>query len=436
MSDKDNEQNISGMLINNDNIDEIISKAIDDTDAEIQAEKEARRKAAEAEPIPETLKEAEAAKEEKIKKKPLFTLLATDIKKSDVEGTAVTGNLHGKITAGDVIYIMRPDLRIMRRTATMITVDGNKVDEAVNCVITLHIGDVADPLKVQKFSVISNIEPMISVDPRMPIENPQLFGMTFEAQDYMKDAAFMKALTLQIWSATYVLPCIKQKAQAEGEKNRIGLIPVPDPNNKDRKILPVFTDYRTLRLWKKIFEGNRRDTVAMSFRSLASSFVQQDIDGIVINLFGPKPVYLPKDLVQKFLSSDEFRWRFGGKDDRLAPKTPEQQNNGEPTEQKVVLGVPPITEETVIVQKQMAVYANKHEEIKNLYLLLKVDENNQKRYFVVVDGEIENEQKIFGGLFMSCGRFLIDMSGVEFITRAKAAGIEKLLEKVVPFYKA
>ena len=303
--------------LNGDDLDAALLAAIDETDAE---EAKAKQEKAEADRIraeknrTEALQKqandiAQANVDQQIKKGGTKCfLLAEDIECTEEGIVAVGGKVFGVINKKMILYVYRPDGKVLVTRATLINTTNDKgeetlVDEASMC--DVMIGFTIDLKKVgmdstnvvPKFSVISNVPPTTKENKKQ-VENPALMGMTLRYKEYAKDKEFMKLMMIHLMNARLVLPATEVKETDITGKKKIQFVTIARKDDPSSVALPVFTDFSTLVSWKEMFAGGRKPTVAVIPFKDAAKYVQNRKCDLVINPFGPVGVGVPNKLIE------------------------------------------------------------------------------------------------------------------------------------------
>lgn len=238
-----------------------------------------------------------------------FTLVVEEaFEMKDDMGIVVGGNAHGKIKIHDKLYLVHPILpkSITVEISAIEAGPMNMVDEAENCRVGLRIDSLKKRDEVPRFSVLTNIAPQITEDPSKPLENPYLFGLTYEHERFVNDAAYFRIITFAIFSSRFLTPIkLDNEPEKTGDgkavvtaQTKIGFKLLKHPGNPELKVLPVFTDWAALKRWDKAFDGEEKPkTLLMPFEQCADIGLKNG--GFVINPVGPAPVYVANENIKK-----------------------------------------------------------------------------------------------------------------------------------------
>ncbi len=243
-----------------------------------------------------------------------FTLVVDCIKElGDDKGVIVGGNLHGTVNVHDKIFILHP----MFKESPVIEIDGiellekdslgqgEKVEFASDKRVGLTISAIKEKNKAPKYSVVTNIIPQLTPHPKKPLDNPFLLGLTYEYPYLIKDRMFADLFTFTVFSTGYLTPVEldKQPVAAENgamripQNSRVGFKLLSNPEQKEEKLLAVFTDFAALGRWKSLFEdGKSPNSIILNFDKCAEIALQNG--GYIINPFGPAPVYVSKHNIE------------------------------------------------------------------------------------------------------------------------------------------
>lgn len=78
-------------------------------------------------------------------------------------------------------------------------------------------------------------------------------------------------------------------------------ISIDHPEDETKQVFPLFTDWSALGQWKNVFDkAHPPKTLICRFPDAVA--ISKNFHGaIVINPYGPVPVYLPADLIERIL---------------------------------------------------------------------------------------------------------------------------------------
>lgn len=303
--------------LNGDDLDAALLAAIDETDKE---EESAKAKKAEEEKLrmEKNRKEALQKQADEISQKNVQQqirkggakcfLMAEDIEATEDGIVAVGGKVFGKVDKEMILYVYRPDGKVLVTRATLINVTSDNgeeklVEEANMCDVML--GFQIDLKKVgleynnvvPKYSVVSNVPP-VTKDNKQQVENPALMGMTLRYKEFAKDQEYMKIMMTHLINSRLVLPASEVMETDISGKKKIQFTTIHRKDDPNSVALPVFTDFSTLLSWKEMFVGGKKPSVAIMPFKEVSKYVKKRKCDLVINAFGPVGVGVPAKLIE------------------------------------------------------------------------------------------------------------------------------------------
>lgn len=253
-----------------------------------------------------------AAESENTARPTRYTFLVENVFVVDEgESIAAVGNLHGMINVGDEFFIIHPKfVRPLVAIADALVVEKEMKDSAQDCRLAIRITDITDPNEIPKYSVISNIEPQLAPQPNRPIENPLLVGLTCEYNRLVKENEFTYTFMVSLLTANYITPADMELEEPDPTTGKVKLKDpkvsfrlLHHPNDNNLLVLPLFTDIAALGLWTAIQRenenGEKPKTVLMPFERCADIGLKNG--GVVINPFGPFPVFVSNQNLQNTL---------------------------------------------------------------------------------------------------------------------------------------
>ena len=202
---------------------------------------------------------------------------------------------------------------IVTRIETAPGVTG-KFAENQHCSLTIH--NPQGLRDIDKYSVISDIRTPSKLNPKIPIENPYLLGLTNVYEANMKDNAFMGLFIFALTHSVFVVPVAVDDGSvhedAQGHKSaNIRLHFIANKDHPENKTLPIFTDLASLVLWKGVVDPkNPPKTMVLRFQD-AADIATRDFNGLALNAFGPKPLFISNKFIDKIRSLDAYVREFG-----------------------------------------------------------------------------------------------------------------------------
>ena len=320
----------------------------------------------------------------------------------DGNGSIVSGVLTGKIKKGDNVFVYQPGLQVYECEVQAIEAKlqdkTSIVDEAEDTTVSLQL-TLPDDAKVGKYAVITNIKPQEKVDPKVSIENPALAGIINGMRDFGKENNYHATLAYWLSHGHFITP-IKMDIEPELNENGVAMIKKNTkigfymlksqvklegtPEDKDSMVLPLFTDWDSLRKWKGLTEKNQKvHTQILSFQDLYSILKRGDAyNGIAVNPFNKIPCTLPIPYLDTIVSTPGYQKEF-------APKSvPNDQLREEkiPQGKRILLGVPKEGEESTQIREALVEYGKSHEDIQSMSFLTKVEEDAKIiRHLIVLE---------------------------------------------------
>ncbi len=252
-----------------------------------------------------------------VRKKPerRFTLLVEDaVRPSRVQGTIVIGMLHGKVREGDTIYLYQSSKPAMELVVNGIETGPRK---AVNVAQNQQVGlclDVGEKDAIPRYAVISSISPQEAADTAM-VENPRLLGLSMEYPRLHTNQDYINLLLYELCQARFVVPFYMDQPPLPnpdgtlsfGKDAKVGFPSLRKSGDEARSVFPVFTDGGALWNWKDAFHPEQPKQIAQIRFPEVIRHVKNGNEGMVLNPFGPVPVFLPLDLLEKVEQTDVYR---------------------------------------------------------------------------------------------------------------------------------
>ncbi|WP_028235482.1 SseB family protein [Pseudobutyrivibrio sp. MD2005] len=321
----------------------------------------------------------------------------------DGNGSIVSGQLAGHLKKGDTVYVYQPGAEAVaceiQAVEAKIEDKTSIVDEAEDTHVSLQL-NLPDEVSLKKYSVISNLKPQDKVDPRVSIENPALAGIINGMVVYGKDNGFHGTLAYWASHGHFITPIkmdtepeINEKGVAVIKKDtKIGFYMLKSqikltgtPEGKDSMVLPLFTDWDSLRKWKGISkDGQKVHTQIVSFQDVYAMLKKGDVySGIAINPFNKVPCTLPVPYLDTITNTPGYQSEFG--ENEFTNHVREEKI---PAGKRILLGVPKESEETTGIRSELLEYGKEHDDILSISFLTKVEEDTKAmRHLVVLEFE-------------------------------------------------
>ncbi|MBQ9767130.1 MAG: SseB family protein [Lachnospiraceae bacterium] len=256
-----------------------------------------------------------------------FSLLVEDaVEVQRLQGIMVLGTIHGKIKEGDTVYVYQSskppmELKVLAlETGPRVTAEIAKNQKVGVCL------NVEDKELISRYSVLSSVSPReVLAGGKAAVENPRLLGLTMEYQRLHETPEYFNLLLYELCYARFAAPFYMDQPPIPSSDGtvrfapgaKVGIPSLKKSGDETKSVFPVFTDLGAMWNWKDAFhEDQPRQTVVLRLPEVIS-FASQGHDGIVINAFGPVPVYLPLDLLEQVAQTEMFKKLFEKKE---APK--------------------------------------------------------------------------------------------------------------------
>ncbi len=248
-----------------------------------------------------------------------FTLMVEEVFESArIQGVMVIGNLHGRVREDDTMYLYQKGKPVKEVKVIGIELGPRDVVEtAKNQQVGLGL-DIEDINEVSRFAVLSSVKPAEGERANLVIENPRLFGLMMEYNRLYQNAVYMDELLYELCYAKFVIPLYMERPpvpQADGgakfgTDSFVGFRSLKKPGDDSEAVFPAFTDEVATMAWKEAFqEGQPKRFATMQLPHLLTE-VKRGHAGLVVNPFGPVPVYFPKELLDQVEKSKVFFERY------------------------------------------------------------------------------------------------------------------------------
>ena len=420
-NDKDN--NEENKFPQGDDLDALIMSAIEETDLEQAQEKEQARKN-EAERVARMTEELNAAQEQ-AKKRVLRSFLMVTASEREGDLFRFKGNLHGKLNKGDTVYVYHPNGTALEAEIKDIHIEDEIEDEQLidmvkGVVVRIGVefvsdveGEASAEAVAPFYSVISNVKPPVKGDPKAPVENPFLLGLSLEYPNYMKDKEYMRLIIKSFAEGRFIVPIHPAKQEEEGKKPIIKLITIKKSPDAPDVLVPLFTDIAALASWKELIEKEGKPSVAiLPFKELAK-LTAKDGPDFVVNASGPLAINLPRNVV-----------------DNIAGLVTNVSNNPGGPKPRVAVGVPPKNEETDNIRKVLVDFAKETPSISALGYIATIRDGGQKGYACVVDCPKDGARDLFQQMAEKIKPFMKEVKSMEFIIKSDAKFADMYFAKI------
>lgn len=248
-----------------------------------------------------------------------YTLMVEEVfENARYEGIMAMGNLHGKLKEGDGMYLYRPNMPVIRVQVEMIESGPQVVVEmAKNQRVAVGI-NLEDAKEVPRYSVLSSVPPQEQVSETVPVENPYLFGMMMEYKRLYENPGYMNCLLHGLCTANLLEPLYMDQPPLPnpdgtlsfGEGANVGIRSIRKWDDENASLFPAFTDLGALHLWKEAFHPDQpKRTLAFNMPAVLDH-VERGHAGLIVNPFGPVPVFFKAELLQTVKNSEGYQKLF------------------------------------------------------------------------------------------------------------------------------
>ncbi|MCF0129685.1 MAG: SseB family protein [Pseudobutyrivibrio sp.] len=263
-----------------------------------------------------------------------FSLVVMNITET-LDGSAilVSGNLHGTLSKGDSLYVVKPDNKFFKAEVTAMeafSAEGKTevTDSATNCTVRLSLKLEDENAKLNQLDVLTNIEPMEKVDVNKKVENPLAAGLLFELARLGKNQAYNSVLTYALTHSSFITPLRLEKAPEDNgdgtatfKKDTIigfymlksGRKDANEETGENAFLLPVFTDWRAIGDWKGLKEKNEKiNTMIVTFPDAVTITQSPNFAGFVVNPFSENQAIIDKKLLEVITNMEGYKRDFPG----------------------------------------------------------------------------------------------------------------------------
>ena len=354
-----------------------------------------------------------------------FTML---VKGSKDEGSILLeGDVYGTVKKEDVTVLFKDGKVSHLKIARLIDSAGNDCESVTDAYANIGFESI-DKGDDFKYALITNIDFQIESDVNKAVENPYIFGLLYEYDNYYKDEDFVNLFFREMVSAHYLLP-IHMSGDFKGSGETV--------LKKDTKIniyginleggvtaLPVFTDWTALKNWADKGPANwKQETIIVRFPDILGCLKNEG--GFIINPYGPQSFYMNSENINNIVNSSGYQSQFG--DAKIETKV---AKGGE----KNFLEYPPDNEEVAAIKKRLVEFGNAHSEINLIDMMLRVDETGTKSYLIITDIDDSDVRKYYKDIYNSCRDLLREVVYLDFAT-LEQADFAKNMMKQPPLYR-
>ncbi len=248
-----------------------------------------------------------------------YSLLVEDVFETNrLQGVMVIGNLYGKIKQGDTMYLYQPEKPAKKVQVLNIELGPrDEVFSAKNQQVGLCL-DLESKEEVSKFAVLSDMMPLGgSLSSRIVI-NPRLLGLTMEYRRLYTNSVYMGELLSELCRTRFLLPLYMEQPpipQEDGTfaynpESQVGFRSLKKWDDETQTVFPAFTDEIAAMSWKDAFQKGQPRRYGVMLLPKLIEYVGKGHAGMVLNPFGPVPVFFPKELLETVKESEIYKTRF------------------------------------------------------------------------------------------------------------------------------
>lgn len=366
-----------------------------------------------------------------------FSFLVETVAMNRVDGTAVvTGNIHGSITTNDQVYILYPGSKVSIGRIDLIRDEaGDMVYNAADCEATITVSLLGAKVELIKYCLLATVAPQAVVDMNKPVQNPYLLGLSYEYDRLRSDNMYVNVLIYELCHSHFLVPFRMQEGEKldgsgvvdMNEEQNVQYLSIHKPGNEEDKLFPVFTDIAALSKWEGVFaEGEKPHVMILSFPK-AYAIVKNGHIGLGVNLYGPKNMFFPTEMLDQITAMEGYQREFG-------ERTTQAMEGQKLEEGKIVVGIPPQTQEVKLMRDALVDIARGLDDVKRVDLLVKMDAKKEKSYLVVVDCPKSRGPEIFDLMDKVLVQYANELKVIDYIAMADAGFLSNILNKAMPVY--
>ena len=357
----------------------------------------------------------------------------------------IRGCIRGTVKKDTDVYLYQGDGDRFKVMIEKIRNDNRKfVDSLTNEKAELEItrGNIPLPTDpdedasrpVQRFAVITDASGIEDTsDPACKglasAGNPRTIALLCEYGKFGQEPVYFSMVMDSLITSEFVTPA--KIGPARNGKSTVGFIGVSTKNNPGRSLLPVFTDNRLcIKAMKNGFakQGGPDQRMSLSFAQVAAISRDEHHDGFLVNPGGPVTITIPRDLLEKMITTDVFTKRFGaGAGDNASLALGGTGNrsldnfiaNGGPDlpgVQKIMIHNPTDTPEFIAIESAVKKYCGAHADIAKVLILIitPVENKSDKSYLCIMDCPDSTFQSECHGLATAIKPYLKGIKKIQF----------------------
>lgn len=228
--------------------------------------------------------------------------------------------------------------------------------------------------------------------------NPRLKELISEFNDKKEDPKYLAELWFHVAHARYLVPIrfteppeiLPNGVAKVSKENQIQFANLTDPTDPEKHVLPVFTDYETLGLWKGLAaDGKKPEITIINFVDIVR-IIGNTLSGFAINPFGPGTLTLGREAIEMIQNLPGYKAEV-----ERARLMAEARREGR--EVQVSILEPKETDEEKAIERELITIAAASEDIQKIGLVVTRPqiENAPLSYLCIVDCPEDKAGQIF-----------------------------------------
>lgn len=235
-------------------------------------------------------------------------------------GTVVSGFVHGTVDLGDEVYVLRPHGEAVRAKVRGMDAEIEsyrmEIQTATDMPVNLFLD--ANPTDFVRFTVITSIKPQMQTDVHEAVENPLVSALLYERK-FFSNPEYYDLLCYAVAHGNYVTPVWFSEQSGEGNDGKVAsekdsrrsFCAFLDPRDKNKSLLPVYTDWIELAKWESAAGNEKAQTLIVSFRDICALIGSPAFSGFVVNPYSDNRYIMDKTVIQAIVTSEGYRREFG-----------------------------------------------------------------------------------------------------------------------------
>ncbi len=242
-----------------------------------------------------------------------FHMLVEDVK----EDGKVQGQLKGLLQKGEMVHLVGLGEHRVNLTIKKIFENNKVVRSARDCEVVVEFNGLPKNFVVEKYSVVTNIGRIVDNNKVINTENARVLAMIENYKRHVDEKEFISILVYDVCHGKYLLPTriapeenvTSDMMDVIHESKDVSFLSVSTNGHEDSPILPIFTDWNTLKQYSEVITDERALALKMTFPQCIQ-IARKHYDGIVINPFGPTPYFFSNDYLTYVQSLEGYQEDF------------------------------------------------------------------------------------------------------------------------------